>query len=302
MRVPAPKAAAGDGASLVWAALVLPAGVATDEPRRALADAIVVVGDHACGDAASLAVHASAWLGTPTIDERIAIEVRGTGFRIWNGDELRGQRTLLPAPWLDVAVSGMAMRGLDAELGAGRVRAWLGLASVALCPRRRFRRTVLRWCGGVATGADNEGFYRGDTSLFVVVNLTDEDDDPEFSTMTPAAAIDSITDFTGGAGRYVLVTIAGPEVGNCPPFGDGGNAFPAPRLHEFTGLATFGLMGDVCSADLARGEKILRRLLSFFEPLPSPRRKSNFDEGHHEQTHPLRSPLFDLLARSARMR
>lgn len=99
-------------------------------------------------------------------------------------------------------------------------------------------------------GADNEGFYRSNGSLLVVVILTDEDDDALASTTTPAATKAKLDAFTGGAERYVVVSIAGPQMGGCSSaFGD---AMSAPRLHEFTGAVDNGVMGDICLGDLSQ--------------------------------------------------
>lgn len=100
-----------------------------------------------------------------------------------------------------------------------------------------------------APGQDNEGFYRGEDALLVVVNITDEDDDAAFSTTQPERTKEVLDAFTGGDHRYVAVTVAGPEMSGCTSaFGD---ASPAPRLHGFTRALPNGLVGDICQADLA---------------------------------------------------
>lgn len=98
-------------------------------------------------------------------------------------------------------------------------------------------------------GGANEGFYDPANSLFVVVNLTDEDDTRPDSTTTPAQTKARLDAFARGPDRYVAVTIAGPQAGGCTSaFGD---AIPAPILHEFTNGVDNGLMGDICQGDLS---------------------------------------------------
>lgn len=101
-----------------------------------------------------------------------------------------------------------------------------------------------------APGDVNEGFYRGEDALLVVVLLTDEDDDAAYTTTEPAATKAAIDAFVGGEERYVVVTIAGPQMGGCDSAF--GSASAAPRLHQFTGLVPNGLMDDICQGDLAQ--------------------------------------------------
>ncbi len=117
-----------------------------------------------------------------------------------------------------------------------------------------------------APGQVNEGFYRGDESLLVVVTLTDEDDQ---SVISPAGAKAALDAFTGGEERYVIVTIAGRENQGCTSaFGD---ATAAPRLHQFTNLAPNGLMGDICEGDLTQALQEALELITFScDVLPPP--------------------------------
>lgn len=94
----------------------------------------------------------------------------------------------------------------------------------------------------------NDGFYRGDDSLLVIVNLTDEDDDPEWTTTTPAQTKAALDVFAAGDERYVVVTIAGPGPGQCESaFGE---AIEAETLRDFTEMVPNGLFGDICQGDL----------------------------------------------------
>jgi len=81
-------------------------------------------------------------------------------------------------------------------------------------------------------GQANEGFYRKDEdSLLVIVILTDEDED-DFSPVTPAMAKANLDAIAGGEERYVVVTIAGPEACDSAF----GSAADAVKLQEFTDL------------------------------------------------------------------
>ncbi len=100
-----------------------------------------------------------------------------------------------------------------------------------------------------APGGVNEGFYTGDEALLVVVLLTDEDDDVENTTTTWPQTKLALDEFARGEDRYVLVTIAGPPDRICKS--EFGSAAPAPILHEFTNAVPYGVLGDICSGDLA---------------------------------------------------
>lgn len=100
-----------------------------------------------------------------------------------------------------------------------------------------------------AAGGPNDGFYDRANSLLVIVTLTDEDDTRPDSTTTPAETKAKLDAFTGGEDRYVVVTIAGPESGQCNS--EFGEATAAPILHEFTNSVDNGLMGDICQGDLS---------------------------------------------------
>lgn len=103
---------------------------------------------------------------------------------------------------------------------------------------------------GHGPGGPNDGFYRRDEALFVVVNLTDEDDDEMYSTTTPDQTKARLDEFVQGEERVVVVTVAGPQDHSCDS--DFGSASPAPVLHGFTGSVPNGLMGDICEGDLAK--------------------------------------------------
>ena len=118
-----------------------------------------------------------------------------------------------------------------------------------------------------AAGETNDGFYRGDESLLVIVTLTDEDDQSDLS---PAATKMELDAFTQGEDRYVLVSVAG------PPNGGGcesafGEAAPAPRLNELTTSVPNGLMGDICDGDLTQALQEALELITFScDTLPPP--------------------------------
>jgi hypothetical protein len=96
----------------------------------------------------------------------------------------------------------------------------------------------------------NEGFHQGEDSLLVIVNLTDEDDDAQYSTSNPAQAKAALDAFAQGEDRYVVVTIAGPGPGSCDSAF--GSAIEAEILREFTDLVPNGSFGDICQGDLAQ--------------------------------------------------
>jgi len=117
-----------------------------------------------------------------------------------------------------------------------------------------------------APGEVNEGFYRGEESLLVIVTLTDEDDQ---SVISPAGAKAELDAFTQGEDRYVIVSVAGRENMGCSSaFGD---ASAAPRLHEFTTSVPNGLMGDICEGDLTQALQEALELITFScDTLPPP--------------------------------
>jgi hypothetical protein len=117
-----------------------------------------------------------------------------------------------------------------------------------------------------APGEVNDGFYRGEESLLVIVTLTDEDDQ---STVSPQAAKESLDAFTQGEDRYVIVTVAGREASGCES--DFGEATAAPRLHDFTNRVNNGLMGDICEGDLTQALQDALELITFScDTLPPP--------------------------------
>ncbi len=111
--------------------------------------------------------------------------------------------------------------------------------------RERALDAIVGFVDKQAPGDVNEGFYRGEDSLLVVVTLTDDDDK---SNVSPAGAIAALDAFAKGEDRYVVVTVAGPANTGCTS--DFGEAYAAPRLHEFTTAASKGMMGDICQGDL----------------------------------------------------
>ena len=116
-------------------------------------------------------------------------------------------------------------------------------------------------------GGPNDGFYRGEQSLFVVVNLTDEDEDAEFTDTTAAQTKARLDAFAGGEERYVAVTIAGPEA--CDS--DFGSAAEAVELAAFTDLVPNGFFGNICEGDLASSlEQALDLIQSSCDALPPP--------------------------------
>jgi hypothetical protein len=117
-----------------------------------------------------------------------------------------------------------------------------------------------------AAGDTNDGFYRGEESLLVIVTLTDEDDQSDIS---PAGAKTTLDTFTQGEDRYVVVTVAGQENSGCESaFGE---AAAAPRLHEFTTSVPNGLMGDICEGDLTQALQEALELITFScDTLPPP--------------------------------
>jgi hypothetical protein len=120
-------------------------------------------------------------------------------------------------------------------------------------------------------GGPNEGFYRKDeSSLLVVVLITDEDDcsieeggisqrndetgsecsGPAASGLYPPEdVVDFLVDLTGDMGRFVVIGIGG--LTQChSEFGD---AVEAARIHELIDLcADYGVHGDICAADLSQ--------------------------------------------------
>jgi hypothetical protein len=87
--------------------------------------------------------------------------------------------------------------------------------------------------------------------------------------VSPEEAKERLDEFTQGEDRYVIVTVAGRENDGCTSaFGD---AAAAPRLHEFTGSVTKGLMGDICEGDLTQALQEALELITFScDTLPPP--------------------------------
>lgn len=96
-----------------------------------------------------------------------------------------------------------------------------------------------------SAGGPNEGFYRQDGGLLVYIYVTDEDDDMEFSQSSAADAKASLDALTGGESRYASIVISAPAEMGCPN-GVWGEAFAAPRLHEFSALVPNGVTANIC--------------------------------------------------------
>ncbi len=116
------------------------------------------------------------------------------------------------------------------------------------CGHERPLGVMERFVAASAPGGANDGFYRGDDSLLVVVNLTDEDEDQAYTDTTPQQTKAALDAFAKGQERYVAVTIAGPNACSSA-FGD---AIKAEVMLEFTDLVPNGLFGDICQGDLAQ--------------------------------------------------
>lgn len=145
-------------------------------------------------------------------------------------------------PWLDGPAAGLAddfsCLGEQPIPGNGGTD----------CGKERPLDVVEMFVEKAAPGDVNDGFYRGDESLLVIVNLTDEDDDADWTTTSPAQTKAALDQFAAGEDRYVVVTIAGPGPGTCESaFGE---AAEATTLRAFTELVPNGLFGDICQGDL----------------------------------------------------
>lgn len=169
----------------------------------------------------------------------------GTGGQYW----LDGPAPNLPTNFACLATNPRACGNSCSDLG-----------------RERPLDSLMGFIDKHAPGQTNEGFYRGDESLLVVVTLTDEDDQ---SDVTPAGAKTMLDAFTSGDERYVIVTVAGQENTGCnSAFGD---ATAAPRLHQFTNSVPNGLMGNICDGDLTQALQDALDLITFScDELPPP--------------------------------
>lgn len=116
------------------------------------------------------------------------------------------------------------------------------------CGHERPLGVMERFVDAAAPGGPNDGFYRGEESLLVVVNLTDEDEDQQYTDTTPAQTKAKLDAFAGGEERYVAVSIAGPMA--CES--QFGEAIEATVLKQFTDMVPNGLFGDICQGDLAQ--------------------------------------------------
>lgn len=116
------------------------------------------------------------------------------------------------------------------------------------CGKERPLGVMERFVAASGAGGPNDGFYRGDDSLLVVVNLTDEDEDQQYTDTTPGQTKAALDAFVGGEDRYVAVSIAGPMACSSA-FGD---ATHAVVLEQFTDMVPNGLFGDICQGDLAQ--------------------------------------------------
>ena len=135
------------------------------------------------------------------------------------------------------------------------------------CGAERPLGTIERFIDKAQPGADNDGFYRGEESLLVVINLTDEDEDSMFTDTNPAQTKAALDGFAGGEERYVAVTIAGPQA--CESAF--GSASEAAVLQEFTDLVPNGYFGNICDGDLADSlAQALDLIQSSCDTLPPP--------------------------------
>ena len=116
------------------------------------------------------------------------------------------------------------------------------------CGKERPLGVIERFIEKAAPGGVNDGFYRGDDSLLVIVNLTDEDEDQQYTDTTPAQTKAALDAFAAGEERYVVVNIAGPEACSSAF----GQAIEATVLKEFTDLVPNGMFGDICQGDLSQ--------------------------------------------------
>jgi hypothetical protein len=135
------------------------------------------------------------------------------------------------------------------------------------CGAERPLGVMERFADATDPGGPNEGFYRGENALFVVVNLTDEDEDAMYTDTTPAQTKARLDAFAGGEERYVAVTIAGPT--DCESaFGD---AIEATVLQTFTDLVPNGYFGNICDGDLADSlAQALELIQASCDALPPP--------------------------------
>ncbi len=139
--------------------------------------------------------------------------------------------------------------------------------SLSDCGAERPLGVVERFVDKTQPGGDNDGFYRGEEALFVVINLTDEDEDAMFTDTTPAQTKAALDAFAGGEERYVAVTIAGPQA--CESAF--GSAIQADVLQEFTDLVPNGYFGNICDGDLADSlAQALDVIQSSCDALPPP--------------------------------
>jgi hypothetical protein len=145
-------------------------------------------------------------------------------------------------PWLDGPAAGLAdnfscLANNPIPPGGG-----------SDCGKERPLGVIERFVDKAAAGGPNDGFYRGDDSLLVIVNLTDEDEDQDWTDTTPAQTKAKLDAFATGEERYVVVNIAGPMA--CQS--QFGEAIEASVLKQFTALVPNGLFGDICQGDLAQ--------------------------------------------------
>ena len=178
----------------------------------------------------------------------------------WSGDIFNpGDCGTGGTPWLDGPAAGLSenfscLANNPIPMGGG-----------SDCGAERPLGVMERFVGE-AEGA-NAGFYRGESSLLVVVNLTDEDEDQEFTDTTPAQTKAVLDAFAGGEERYVAVTIAGPQACESA-FGE---ADEAVVLKQFTDLVPNGYFGNICEGDLASSlEAALDLIQSSCDSLPPP--------------------------------
>ena len=158
---------------------------------------------------------------------------------------LGGECDIGPDPWLD---------GPDAELSdkftCMAAEPYPDISSLVDCGHEMPLTVIEMFGDKLEMGMPNEGFYRKyESSLLVIVALTDEDEDQEYSSATPAGTKAYLDELTGGDDRYVVVAIAGEQEGGC--VSAFGNAVEAVVLKQFIELVPNGFFGDICEGDLS---------------------------------------------------
>ena len=180
----------------------------------------------------------------------------------WGGPFNMGDCGTGGTPWLDGPAAGLSQNfSCLAENPVPQAN------TLSDCGAERPLGVMERFMDAAAAGGPNDGFYRGENSLLVVVNLTDEDEDPMHTDTSPDQTKARLDTFTGGEERYVAVTIAGPTA--CESAF--GSAIEATTLKTFTDLVPNGYFGNICDGDLADSlAQALELIQSSCDALPPP--------------------------------